>query len=47
MKSVPAQVICGEKFEINFDEPISGITSGQACVLYDIEDQHLLGGGII
>lgn len=47
MKSVPAQITCGENFEIKFDEPISGITAGQACVLYDIEDQHLLGGGII
>jgi tRNA U34 2-thiouridine synthase MnmA/TrmU len=43
----PIPTICGENFEIKFDEPISGITAGQACVLYDIEDQHLLGGGII
>ena len=33
--------------EINFNEPVSGITYGQACVLYDINDGHLIGGSRI
>ena len=32
---------------IKFLEKVSGIASGQACVLYDIKDGHLLGGGFI
>lgn len=35
---------CGE---INFYEPISAITSGQAAVFYDLNDKHLIGGGWI
>ncbi len=33
--------------KILFDEPVSAITKGQACVLYDINDGHLIGGAII
>ncbi len=33
-------------WEIDFLEPVSGITPGQACVLYD-KDGHLLGGSFI
>lgn len=33
--------------KIKFYSPVSGITPGQSCVLYDINDEHLLGGGII
>ena len=33
--------------KINFKEPVSGVTSGQACVLYDINDGHLIGGSRI
>lgn len=36
-----------EKFKIVFDEPQSAITPGQACVLYDINNEVLLGGGWI
>lgn len=34
-------------WKINFIEPVSGITPGQACVIYDKSDGHLLGGGFI
>lgn len=33
--------------KIDFYEPVSGITPGQACVIYDLKDAHLLGGGFI
>lgn len=32
---------------IEFLEPVSAITPGQACVLYDINDGSLIGGGFI
>lgn len=44
MKAVKATVK-GPK--IVFDEPISALTKGQACVLYDINDGHLIGGALI
>ena len=44
MKAVKAQVKGGK---IIFDEPVSAVTKGQACVLYDINDGHLLGGAWI
>ncbi len=47
MKSVRAMINCTNKTEIRFEEPISGLTPGQACVLYSVEDGHLLGGGFI
>lgn len=31
--------------DINFYEPVSSITSGQAGVFYDLNDGHLIGGG--
>ena len=33
--------------DIKFYEPVNSITSGQAGVIYDIEDGHLIGGGIV
>ena len=30
-----------------FDEPVSAVTPGQACVFYDPGDGHLIGGGWI
>lgn len=33
--------------KINFYEPVSAVTSGQAAVFYDINDKHLIGGGWI
>lgn len=44
MNAVKASVKGGK---IIFDEPVSAITKGQACVLYDINDGHLLGGAWI
>lgn len=32
---------------IDFDTPVSSVTSGQAAVFYDINDRHLIGGGWI
>jgi tRNA-specific 2-thiouridylase len=32
--------------EINFYEPVNSVTPGQSGVIYDINDGHLIGGGI-
>ncbi len=34
-----------DKAEITFYEPVNSITPGQAGVIYDILDKHLIGGG--
>lgn len=48
MHSQKAQIkILGNKAQINFYEPVSSITTGQAGVFYDINDGHLIGGGIV
>ena len=48
MHSVPADVeLRGNSCHIKFKTPVSAISRGQACVLYDINDGHLLGGGFI
>ena len=47
MKAVPALINATSSVEITFLEAISGITPGQACVIYDKTDGHLLGGGFI
>lgn len=47
MKAILAEVSINNETELKFLEPVSGITSGQACVLYDANDGHLLGGGFI
>lgn len=33
--------------ELEFYEPVSSVTSGQSGVIYDIDDKHLIGGGIV
>lgn len=33
--------------EIEFYEPVNSITPGQAGVIYDLSDKHLIGGGIV
>ena len=33
--------------QIEFEQPVSAVTSGQAAVFYDINDGHLIGGGWI
>ncbi len=47
MDAVKAKVKIEEKFVLEFAEPVSGIAFGQACVLYDVNDGHLIGGGFI
>ena len=48
MKSVEAEVTKTESgVQIKFNEPVSAITKGQGCVIYDKTDGHLLGGGFI
>lgn len=48
MQAVPAQVeIKQDSAEIIFKNPVSAVAKGQACVLYDINDGHLLGGAFI
>ena len=47
MQAVQAKIILTENIKIKFNEPVSGITKGQACVIYDISDGHLIGGGWI
>ena len=48
MKAVKAVIEADiNKCKIQFTEPVSGVTPGQACVLYDVKDGHLLGGGFI
>ena len=47
MKAVLAEIDFEKELRVIFDEPISAIAKGQACVIYDKEDGHLLGGGII
>ena len=47
MKAVPAKITYADVVNIRFLEPVYGIAAGQACVLYDINDGHLLGGGFI
>lgn len=34
-------------WQIEFAEPVSAVTKGQACVFYDIYDGHLIGGSFI
>lgn len=38
-------IILEDKAEIEFYEPVNSITAGQAGVMYDITDGHLIGGG--
>lgn len=48
MNAVEANIIKTDTgVKIIFKEPVSAVTKGQACVIYDIKDGHLLGGGFI
>lgn len=47
MKAVKAHISIKNEIKITFQEPVSGITPGQACVIYNINDGHLVGGGFI
>ena len=39
--------IINECADISFYEPVNSVTSGQSCVFYDLNDMHLIGGGIV
>ncbi len=39
--------IINECADVSFYEPINSVTSGQSCVFYDLNDMHLIGGGIV
>ena len=48
MQAVPACIELNENTcQVKFKEPVSAISKGQACVIYDIEDGHLIGGAFI
>lgn len=48
MKEVEAHISKkNDGIVINFKEPVSAVTKGQACVIYDKKDRHLIGGGFI
>jgi tRNA-specific 2-thiouridylase len=48
MVAVPAHVkLLEDRAEVCFDTPVNSVTSGQACVFYDKNDAHLIGGGEI
>lgn len=47
MQAVEANIKVEDKLIITFAEPVNAIAKGQACVIYDIDDGHLLGGGFI
>lgn len=48
MGAVPAKVILeNSSTKVLFETPVNSVTSGQACVFYDIDDGHLIGGGEI
>ncbi len=48
MSAKKAQIKIYDNFaEIKFYEPVNSITSGQAGVIYDEDDGHLIGGGVV
>ena len=49
MKAQRAKIIFYDEktADILFDAPVSAVTPGQACVFYDENDGHLIGGGWI
>ena len=48
MPQQPAHITIADGFaEIEFYEPVNSITPGQAGVMYDINDGHLIGGGTV
>lgn len=47
MQAVRAEISIAENLKVKFLEPVYGAASGQACVFYDLQDGHLLGGGFI
>ena len=49
MNAIPAEIrIYDDYTELSFEKhTVSAIAKGQACVLYDINDEHLIGGAFI
>ena len=47
MQPVKAHISIKDRAVIQFENPINSIAKGQACVLYDINDGHLIGGAFI
>ena len=48
MKAVPAEVeILGSDAVVAFPQRVSAVAAGQACVIYDKQDGHLIGGAFI
>ena len=48
MSASKARVKIFDNFaDIKFYEPVNSVTSGQAGVIYDINDGHLIGGGVV
>lgn len=48
MSSVPARIkLNNTEAKVFFETPVNSVTSGQACVFYDVKDGHLIGGGEI
>ena len=48
MKAVPAEVeIFGSDAVVAFPQIVSAVAAGQACVIYDKQDGHLIGGAFI
>ena len=47
MQAVEAKVLCDNIVRVEFKTPVSAVAKGQACVFYDKNDGHLIGGGMI
>ena len=49
--NMPAQKakvqLIDDKIEIEFYKPVNSVTPGQAGVIYDLNDGHLIGGGTV
>lgn len=39
--------VLNDTAQVEFYEPVNSITKGQACVFYDLNDGHLIGGGYV
>lgn len=39
--------LCENFAYVEFYEPVNSVTNGQSCVMYDINDKHLIGGGFV
>ncbi len=47
MQPTCAKIQISDNVTVSFIEPVNSVSKGQACVLYDINDGHLIGGGFI